>query len=377
VIERAREEGMAKSAKENSIRLENDATVSGRRSARLRQRAAWMYYVEEMTQNAIAEALGVGRVTVVRLLSEARAMNEVRISLSRGVSELSHLEIELQKAFDVAEVVVAPLSPGGDPRVVIGAAAGQFISDMLRPDMKIGLGWGRTLFNSLGFLNERSAPRLTVVSLLGGITHVRQANPAEFAWQFSRLFLADCYLLAAPAIVDSAMTKKALIERCGLREVFDFAKGLDAVVVSVGGMTSQSTTNLFGFISDEDQKSLRARGAVGDMLFNFFDAEGRLVDHPLNERAMSIPLKTITATPTRLLVAGGVDKVETMLGAFKLLRPTVAITDEITARALLQRATSSRGETPQKRVEVRARMEGPQKIPASERRADRDRAAQR
>jgi DNA-binding transcriptional regulator LsrR (DeoR family) len=376
-MEPLREEGMTKSAKENSVRLENDATVSGRRSARLRQRAAWMYYVEEMTQNAIAEALGVGRVTVVRLLSEARAMNEVRISLSRGLSELSHLEIELQKAFGVAEVVVAPLSSGGDPRVVIGAAAGQFISEMLRPDMKIGLGWGRTLFNSLGFLSERSAPRLTVVSLLGGITHVRQANPAEFAWQFSRLFLADCYLLAAPAIVDSAATKKALIERCGLREVFDFAKGLDAVVVSVGGMTSQSTTNLFGFISDEDQKSLRARGAVGDMLFNFFDADGRLVDHPLNERAMSIPVKTITATPTRILVAGGVDKVETMAGAFKLLRPTVAITDEITARALLQRASASRGEPTQKRIEVRARMEGPQKVPASERRPDRDRAAQR
>jgi DNA-binding transcriptional regulator LsrR (DeoR family) len=377
VIERSREQGMPKSTKENAVRQDNDATVSGRRSARLRQRAAWMYYVEEMTQNGIAEALGVGRVTVVRLLSEARAMNEVRISLSRGVSELSHLEIELQKTFGVGEVVVAPLSPGGDPRTVIGAAAGQFISEMLHPDMRIGLGWGRTLFNSLGFLSERSVPRLTVVSLLGGITHVRQANPAEFAWQFSRLFLADCYLLAAPAIVDSATTKKALIERCGLREVFDFARSLDAVVVSVGGMTSQSTTNLFGFISDDDQNSLRARGAVGDMLFNFFDAEGRLVEHPLNERAMSIPVKTITATPARILVAGGVDKVETMIGAFKLLRPTVAITDEITARALLRRASLSTGAEPQKRVDVRARMEAPRKVPASERRQDRDRAAPR
>ena len=73
--------------------------AAGRRSPRLRQRVAWMYYVEEMTQSAIADALGIGRITVVRLLSEARAMNEVRISLSREVAELSRLEIGLQKSY--------------------------------------------------------------------------------------------------------------------------------------------------------------------------------------------------------------------------------------------------------------------------------------
>lgn len=344
-------------------RLENEPGTGGRRSARLRQRAAWMYHVEEMTQSAIAEALGVGRVTVVRLLSEARAMNEVRISLSRDISELSRLEIDLQKAFDIPEVVVAPLSVGGDPRLVIGAASGRFITDLLQPGMKIGLGWGRTLFNALGFLDELSVSQLTVVSLLGGITHVRQVNPAEFAWQFSRLFLADCYLLAAPAIVDSAETKKALIERCGLREVFDFAKSLDVVVVSTGGMASSSTTKLFGFISDSELESLRHRGAVGDMLFNFFDQQGRLVEHPVNERVMSIPINTIAATPNRILVAGGDDKIDAMIGAFALVRPTVVITDEFSARALLDRASNARQDDPAQPDEITARTAVLSKMP--------------
>lgn len=354
-------------ADEKARRLENEQGTFGRRSARLRQRAAWMYHVEEMTQSAIAEALGVGRVTVVRLLSEARAMNEVRISLSRDISELSRLEIDLQKTFGIPEAVVAPLSAGGDPRLVTGAAAGQFITDLLQPGMKIGLGWGRTLFNVLGFLGELSVSQLTVVSLLGGITHVRQVNPAEFAWQFARLFLADCYLLAAPAIVDSAETKKALIERCGLREVFDFAKSLDVVVVSVGGMASSSTTNVFGFISDSEQQSLRNCGAVGDMLFNFFDRRGRLVDHPLNERAMSIPIKTIATTPNRILVAGGSEKIDAMIGAFELIRPTVVITDEHTGRALLERSSSLKEIDLRSPDVVRARTAVPSKIPRPQR----------
>ncbi len=325
-------------ANDNLGDQDDASSASSRRSPRLRQRVAWMYYAEEMTQSAIAEALGVGRITVVRLLAEARAMNEVRISLSRDVAGLSRLEIELQKAYGVGEAIVAPLSSRqADPRAPIAAAAGEYISAMLQPDMKIGLGWGQTLDRALNFIVERQVPRLSVVSLVGGVTRARQANPAEFAWQFARIFRADCYLIAAPAMVDSAATKRTLIERCGLGEVFDFANSLDAAVVSVGSTVPNSTTNVFGDISDADQAALRARGVVGDILFNFFDVDGRLVDHPFNERSMSISIATLAKTPKRVLVSGGLDKVEPILGALKLFRPTVLITDEATAEALIAR----------------------------------------
>jgi DNA-binding transcriptional regulator LsrR (DeoR family) len=78
------------------------------------------------------------------------------------------------------------------------------------------------------------------------------------------------------------------------------------------------------------------------MLFNFFDIDGNLVDHSLNKRTMSIPIETISAAPLRVLVAGGINKVEAMLGAFKLFRPTVLITDEFTANALLKDTPSKR-----------------------------------
>jgi len=308
----------------------------GRRTPRLRQRAAWMYYVEEMTQGAIADALGIGRVTVVRLLSEARALREVHISLSRDIEELTGLEFALQKKFGLGEAIVAPL--GGervDHRAVIAAAAGEYVSDMLQPDMKVGLGWGNTLLRVLDFIAVRPLPRLSVVSLLGGVTRARQANPAEFAWQFARLFLADCYLVAAPAVVDSPATKRALIDRCGLNEVFDFAKSLDAIVVSAGTIKLHSTTDYYGSISDQELKELRARGAVGDILYNFFDRHGQIINHSVNRRSMSVPVETLRATPTRVLVSGGEDKIEALIGAMELLRPTAFITDEATAASLL------------------------------------------
>ena len=241
-------------------------TVSSRRSPRLRHRVAWMYYVEEMTQSAIADRLGIGRITVGRMLSEARASNEVRIALTRGLAELTRAEIELEKKYGVQEAIVAPLStPRADPAPVIAAATGNYISELLRPNMKLGLGWGETLLKTLPFLLEdRKVPGLSVVSLLGGISRAQHVNPAEFASRFARIFLADCYLLAAPAVVDSPETKKTLVERCGLSEVFELAETLDAVVVSVGQIGVDSTASQYGAVSKADNAALRdaARSAT-------------------------------------------------------------------------------------------------------------------
>ena len=108
------------------------------------------------------------------------------------------------------------------------------------------------------------------------------------------------------------------------------------MVVCVGSIDSDSTASRYGAVSKADNAALRAAGAVGDMLFNFFDIDGKLVDHSLNKRTMSIPVDTISAVPARILVAGGANKVAAMIGAFKLFRPTVLITDEFTAKALLK-----------------------------------------
>jgi DNA-binding transcriptional regulator LsrR (DeoR family) len=316
----------------------NEVLRPPKRSERLRQRATWMYFVEEMTQSAIAEALGVGRVTVVRMLAEAKALGEVRIALSRGDAELGALEAALCKRHGLSEAIVAPLSSASaDPTAPIAAALGNHVSALLRNDMKIGLGWGRTLNSSLEYLSERSLKGLSVVSLVGGVTHFVHDNPAEFPSAFARAFNADCYLIPSPALVDSPATKAALIERCGLNSVYDFAQALDAVVVSVGSLGPEASIARFALIGEADRRALGEYGAVGELLCNVFDREGLVVDHPLNQRVMSVPLEAVCAAPIRVLAAGGAHKLAAIAGAIKLLKPTTLVTDAATARGLTDR----------------------------------------
>src|SRR6185437_9462277 len=46
--------------------------------------AAWLYYEERMTQEEVAEQLGVSRASVVNFLQEARDRNIVTIAVASG-----------------------------------------------------------------------------------------------------------------------------------------------------------------------------------------------------------------------------------------------------------------------------------------------------
>lgn len=320
----------------DSQTLTPERQAAGSRSRRMRLRAAWMYFIEEMTQNEIAQQLGVGRVTVVRLLADARERHEIRFSIEGDLSECVRLERQLERRFGLREAIVVPLAHAGtDPARAIGAATGFFLSDAMRAGMRIGVGWGRTLWESLRYMHDAPLADVSVVSLLGGITWVKKFNPSEFAWRLASLFQAECYLLPAPAIVDTPQTRRALLEHCGIGEGLERARSLDAAIFSVGNLEPTGTPYRDGFVPDELRREMIRIGAVGEVLFHYFDAQGRLVRHPIQERIMAAPVEALRGVPDRIIASGGLDKVAALLGAIRLMKPTVLITDEAAAARLL------------------------------------------
>ena len=304
---------------------------------RLRARAVWLYHVEGSTQNDIATQLGINRVMVVRLLADARRRNEVRVTISAPLAELVELEREVESSFGIARVIIAPFSdPDGDPVKVIAAAAGNFISGLMKSGMTVGVGWGRTLYNTLPFIPGATLEDFRVVSLLGGIAAARRFNPAEFAWQFAELFQGEGFLIPAPAVVDSAETKHALLERCGLAAIFEMAENLDVVLLSVGGISTLTTSYRTGYITESDRRSLIEAGAVGDVLYNFIDKSGDLVNHDVNDRVISVNLARLRRTPERVLISGGKEKMIALQAAINTFAPTTFITDEQTAYGLIK-----------------------------------------
>ncbi|MEN0117121.1 MAG: sugar-binding transcriptional regulator [Agrobacterium cavarae] len=304
----------------------------------LRLRAAWLYYNQGMTQKDVAEKLGISRSTVIRLLDEAMKRSDVQIWINEGIEDFVSLSIDLEKAYGLDEAVIIPTGSDkvGDIAKGVGLALGQFLSEIVPDNATIGVGWGRTMTASLSSFRPPRRENCKVVSLLGGIVAVHQTNPLDYTWRLASALGAECYMFLAPLLVDSIETKRALIEKCGLSTLYALAENLDLAIVSCGDIGPHSTSLSEGFISKQTLDELVAAGCVCDTMFNFIDAEGRSVDHPINNHAMSIDLDTLKKAKHIVLASGGAHRATAIRATIKRIGCNTLITDEAAARALME-----------------------------------------
>jgi DNA-binding transcriptional regulator LsrR (DeoR family) len=304
----------------------------------LATRAAWHYFVAGQTQAQIGKKLGVSRARVNRLLAYAREQGLVQISVSGALAECVSLEHELCKAFDLKEAVVVPTPPDqAQVRAVIGTAAGQYLGSKLKDGMSIGVGWGRTLRLSLRSVPRKTFKRISVVSLIGGLTRSSAVNSHETASHLADIIGAQCYYFAAPAFTDTAASRKVLMNQPMLREVFERGRAVDLAFVSTGELDHANTMADLGLISREEVASLMKAGAVGDLCSHWLDADGNILKHPLNERAVGLLPPLLRDIKTVVIASGGRGKVAVMAAALKARFANVVVTDEATAKMILAR----------------------------------------
>lgn len=308
-------------------------------SASLRLRAAWLYYNQRMTQKDVAEKLGVSRSTVIRMLDEALKRGEVQIWIDEGVGDCVELATKLERAYGLDEAVVVPAADSAEGTAKsVGLALGQFLTEAVPDDCTIGVGWGRTLTASLASFRPARRERVKVVSLLGGIVQAQHSNPIEYSWRIASQLGAECYLFLAPLLVDSRETKRSLIEKCGLKPLFELAEAMDIAVVSCGDIGPDSTSLSRGFLPRQVLDELVAAGCVCDTMCNFLDAEGRTIDHPIRDRVMSIDLDTVKKANHIVLVSGGARRAAAIRATIRRIGCNTLITDEGAALAMLELA---------------------------------------
>ena len=94
-----------------------------------------------------------------------------------------------------------------------------------------------------------------------------------------------------------------------------------------------------GLVSRADVDSLLEAGAVGDISAHWIDREGRVVDHPLNQRVVALSPEKLKDIPCVMIASGGKTKVPGLRGVLKGGMCDVIITDEQTAQSILAMET--------------------------------------
>lgn len=306
-------------------------------AAQIRARVAWLYFIGGLTQQDIADQLGLTRLRINKILGQLRTDGSVRIDIRLPMADCVELEQKLKQHFGLQGVSVVPSLPDdADQQRVIGEAAGALLDRHLTNGMGIGVGWGKTLAAGLKRISARPLPDSWVTSIMGGVTRGSGASTFEVATGYARAISADCYYIAAPIYMPTPESRTLLLSHHGIGETLRRARLVDAALVSCGDMSDRSLLIQTQTVT-ENRDSLIAAGAVGDLLGVFLDAEGRPLDHPLNQRVLSLSPHELKSVAFSLLASGGLHKVpiiRAILGGGYVKR---LVTDEKCAAALLER----------------------------------------
>jgi DNA-binding transcriptional regulator LsrR (DeoR family) len=303
-------------------------------------RAVWLHYAGGLTQAAVAQRLGIPSVKAHRLIARAVAEGAVKLSIDGDIVECVDLEVRLAARFGLDYCEVAPdLGEQGLPLRTLGlAGAGYLRREIERGEHPvIGLGHGRTLAAAVRQLPRLEARGVCFVSLEGGLTRNYAANPYDVMHRLAERTGAQAYVMPVPFFANSVEDREVLLEQRGVREVFEMADNASLKLVGIGTVDPQAQLVASGMIEPAEIREIAAAGGVGELLGHFFDAGGRMLATPMTARTLAASLGE--PGPHRMTaVAGGAQKIGAIAAVLRSGRLTGLITDECTAKALLDEA---------------------------------------
>ena len=300
---------------------------------------AWAYYVEGLTQERVADKLGATRLRVNKALSDAHRRGLVRITFNTAFAACAELEAALRARFGLRQAYVAPAPmEARDVQMVVGAALGNLLSEVLadRSVRLFGMSWGGTLNIATRFVAAMERPDLEVISVMGGLTRGSDLNSFEITTRLADLFGAQHSYFTAPLYAGSAASRDTIMQLDVFRDVLEKLRSVDAMAMAAGDLSMRSLLMRDGLPSDVMMEDLVALGGVGDVLGTVIDAEGRALDHPINERIIGIGLDDLAKIPNVILAAGGAHKIAVNRALLKRGFVNTFVTDEASARALLE-----------------------------------------
>ncbi len=299
-------------------------------------RVAWYYYKSGMTQEEIANRLGINRARVIKILDNARKEGIVSFHVTSPYTNCLRLEQDLIDKWKLKDAVIIPEVDRSVINKNLGAAGAQYIEMNLgKEDTLIGFGWGNTISLLLKYLSVRGRESVSFVTLSGGITAYFQSTYKGEANPLSR-FDNRFHIIPAPLLVSSAETCRSFLAEPEVARIIQVAELANIAVVGIGAMTPGATYVSFGYISQQELEILRKQGAVGDILGQFYDQEGRKLDVEYHKRLIAVSLEKLREMDHVIGVAGGEHKVDAIKGALRGRLIHSLITDEVTAYKLLE-----------------------------------------
>ena len=273
------------------------------------------YYIEDQKQSDIARDLGVSRPLISRMLSEARELGIVEITIHEpGAREARLLErLRLTGSLRGGVLVEEGESSDGTNRLLSQGAV-----ELLRQlgVRRLGVGWGYLIGQLVSWLEENPQPNSTITDicpLVGNASiPARNYQSNENVRLMAQQMGATPHFLYLPALPESLEEKQVLCSTEVYRQIYQQWEGLDTALVNIGDYPSSPD-----FASLVRYGSLLQRErACGRMLIYYFNEDGFVIQSE-QDFAIQIPIDLLKRCPNIIGVCSANTSVKALRGALK------------------------------------------------------------
>lgn len=307
---------------------------------RLITKVSRLYYERGMAQAEIAELLRLSQSTVSRLLKRAYDEKVVRTTITAPNGVFAELEDRLTQIYGLKDVVIADAALDNDDVVVrdIGAAAAYYLETSLKSRDVVGISsWSATLLAMVDAMQPvPGLKNVSVVQVLGGMGNpAAETHATRLVSRLAQLVHGEPVYLLAPGVVGSRDSLQVLLQDPFIKASMQVIDQVNVALVGIGEIKPSTLLATSGNVfTTEELETMRSRGAVGDILVRFFDAEGCPLESELNERVVGMNLDQLREVERAIGIAGGPRKLAAIRAALKGRLVNVLITDHFTAEKL-------------------------------------------
>ncbi|MBR3119333.1 sugar-binding transcriptional regulator [Oceanobacillus profundus] len=305
---------------------------------RLMVKIANLYYEAGETQSTIAKKIGVSRSLISKYLSKSKELGIVEIIIhDEDYSTVSSLETKLENQYGLREAICVPDTEQSNSKIQLGTAASKYLHRMIRDDQVVGVSSGTTLYEvATAMSSNQHFPNVCFVPIVGGMGDERvDIHANHIVAKLAEALKATYHLLHAPVVVDSKETREIILKQPSIKNTLELGSKADIAIVGIGG-TPEHSTMVRSYINSGITDDLDFDEIAGDICYNFINENGEVVNNSWNEKTITLELNKLKQIPLVVGVAAGVEKVNAIKAALREDLIDVLITDEKTARLLLE-----------------------------------------
>ncbi|NDJ36450.1 MAG: sugar-binding protein, partial [Chloroflexi bacterium] len=124
-----------------------------------------------------------------------------------------------------------------------------------------------------------------------------------------------------------------------IRDALTLARDVEVALVNLNSLDARkSSLTDAGYLTRSEYSEITEAGAVGSVCAVHYDHNGQMLDSPLTHRLIGVTAETLQSIPLTLSVVGGQDKAQAVLGAIRGGLINCLVTDDETARTLVDHA---------------------------------------